>query len=70
MGDLTLELLRWLESRPRTYAEAIEAWRSNCPRDPVWDDAVIAGLVRVVPSSNGMPAAVELTAQGRALLDG
>jgi hypothetical protein len=69
-APLTLELLQWVASRRRTYAEAIEAWRSNCPRDPVWDDAVIAGLVRVVPSSNGMPAAVELTAQGRALLDG
>src|SRR5262245_30921641 len=29
---LTLELLRWIDSRPRTYAEAMEAWRSTCPR--------------------------------------
>jgi D-3-phosphoglycerate dehydrogenase len=67
---LTLELLQWVATRTRTYAEAIEAWRSNCPRDPVWDDAVIAGLVRVVPSRNGTPATVEVTAVGRALLDG
>ena len=70
MGDLTLELLEWVAARPRTYAEAIEAWRSNCPRDPVWDDALIAGLVRVVPSRNGIPATVEVAPEGRALLDG
>jgi hypothetical protein len=69
-APLTLELLQWVASRRRTYADAIEAWKSNCPRDPVWDDAVMAGLVRVVPSSNGIPSTVEVTAEGRALLDG
>lgn len=47
MTPLTLELLAWVASRPRTYPEAIDAWRSNCPREPVWDDALMAGLVRV-----------------------
>jgi hypothetical protein len=41
----TLELLTWVESRPRTYADVVEAWKSNCPRFAVWDDAVTAGLV-------------------------
>jgi hypothetical protein len=27
----TLELLAWIAARPRTYAEAMEAWRSDCP---------------------------------------
>jgi hypothetical protein len=27
---LTLEFLAWIDSRPHTYAEAIEAWRSTC----------------------------------------
>jgi hypothetical protein len=65
----TLELLSWLAARPRTYREAIEAWRSNCPRLSVWDDACAAGLVRVV--RNGTPmdeAEVVLTERGRALL--
>jgi len=35
----TLELLRWISTREPTYAETIEAWRSNCPRLAVWDDA-------------------------------
>jgi hypothetical protein len=68
VGELTRQLLVWVSERPRTYAEAIEAWRSNCPRDPVWDDAVLAGLVRVVPSSNGAPSTVVVTAEGEALL--
>jgi len=69
---LTLELLAWISSRPRTYAEAMEAWRSNCPRQPVWDDAVTEGLVAVARSAGAVPGAAEvtLTARGRALLDG
>ena len=41
----TLELLAWVTSRPRTYEDVVEAWRSNCPRHAVWDDAVTVGLV-------------------------
>ena len=41
----TLELLTWVRARPRAYEDVVEAWRSNCPRHAVWDDAVTAGLV-------------------------
>jgi hypothetical protein len=65
----TLELLAWIASRPRTYAEAIEAWKSNCPRLSVWDDAIEDGLVQVARSpGDAGGAAVALTARGRALL--
>jgi hypothetical protein len=57
---LTLELLAWISDRPRTYNETIEVWRSNCPRHPVWDDALSDGLVQVVNGSE-----VTLTARGR-----
>jgi hypothetical protein len=60
----TLELLRWIASRERTYAETIEAWRSNCPRLAVWDDAASDGLV----AANG--GAVTLTSRGREALAG
>jgi hypothetical protein len=59
----TRQLLEWIASRPRTYAETMEAWRTHCPRLAVWDDAVIDGLVRVAGRD------VLLTARGRALLD-
>ncbi len=59
----TLELLDWVSSRPRTYDETMDAWRSHCPRLLVWEDALLAGLVRVVRSEGG--SRVELTTGGR-----
>jgi hypothetical protein len=44
---LLRQLLTWVGETPRTYAETIDAWRSNCPRHPVLDDAFTDGLVRV-----------------------
>ena len=41
----THELLAWITARPRTYEDVVEAWKSNCPRYAIWDDAVTAGLV-------------------------
>jgi hypothetical protein len=70
-SPLTLEFLAWIASRPRTYAEAIEAWRSNCPRHSIWDDALTDGLVKVVRGgATGNQSEVSLTALGRATLDG
>ena len=54
------ELLAWVGDAPRTYAETIEAWRSNCPRHPVLDDAFTDGLIRVADGR------VVLTGKGRA----
>ena len=42
---LTLQLLEWVAARPRMYDEALEAWRTSCPRLSVWEDAVIGGFV-------------------------
>jgi hypothetical protein len=62
----TLELLTWVSSRPRTYTDAMEAWRTHCPRLTVWEDAVLGGLVRVVRGADGQ--LVELTDAGEAAL--
>jgi hypothetical protein len=67
---LMRELLAWIASRRRTYAEALEAWRSSCPRHPVWDDAFATGLLQVVSGGEGAAPEVTLTPQGRAILDG
>jgi len=40
-----LDLVEWLERRPRSYTEAIEAWRTSCPRLTVWEDAMEQGLI-------------------------
>lgn len=63
---LVLELLAWISSRRRSYGETMEAWRTNCPRHSVWEDALNAGLVRL----EGEPQQVILTSLGEALLNG
>jgi hypothetical protein len=68
VGTQTFELLTWIAARPRTYDETIEAWKTSCPRLPVWDDAVVEGLVVVIRETGG-PATVSLTALGRTVLD-
>ena len=62
------EFLGWISSRPRTYGEAMEAWRSSCPRLTVWEDALAEGLIQV--EGGGARSAVSLTPRGRAALDG
>ena len=66
---LRREFLRWVASRPRTYAEAMDAWRSHCPRSTVWEDALADGLVQLECGDTLRQAAVTLTPRGRAVLD-
>ena len=42
---LVLDLLEWLGPDPRPYAEVIDAWRTSCPRLPVWEEANAKGFV-------------------------
>ena len=71
VSPLILELLAWISSRSRTYAEAMEAWRSTCPRHSVWEDALIDDLIEVVDRGGTLnQSRVALTARGRAVLDG
>jgi hypothetical protein len=67
---LMIEFLSWVGARPRTYAEAMEAWRSSCPRHTVWEDALADGLIRVEGEGSLRQAAVSLTPRGQAILDG
>lgn len=68
---LVLQLLEWIDERPRAYGETLEAWRTSCPRLPVWEDAVSAGLVEVCATGQGLAAAaVRLTDAGRRKIGG
>ncbi len=42
---LILDLVEWIAAQPRPYSQVMEAWRTSCPRLPVWEDAVDRGLV-------------------------
>jgi len=65
--SLILDLLEWISSRTeRSYQEVMDAWRTSCPRLPVWEDANDRGLV-TTESADGRNV-VQLTAAGMAYL--
>jgi len=64
---LVLDLLEWIGPEPRPYAEVIEAWRTSCPRLPVWEEANTQGYL-VHSHPEGGPALVAVSAAGRAHL--
>ena len=63
---LILDLLEWLAVRDRTYEEVMDAWRTSCPRLPVWEDANDCGLIQQ-EDVNGR-CVVRVTPAGRALV--
>jgi len=64
---LILDLLEWLARKDRSYEETLDAWRTSCPRLPVWEDANDRGLIAIV-SANGR-SSVRVTDAGRELLE-
>jgi D-3-phosphoglycerate dehydrogenase len=64
--NLILDLLEWVGCKERTYQETMDAWRTSCPKLPVWEDANDLGLVDTA-SANGR-SLVRLTPAGLSLL--
>jgi hypothetical protein len=64
--NLILDLLEWVERKDRTYQETADAWRTSCPKLPVWEDANDRGLVETA-SANGR-SLVRATPAGLTLL--
>lgn len=64
---LVLDLLEWIGPRPRPYAEVIEAWRTSCPRLPVWEEANARGYLTHARSEQA-GALVSVSQTGRAIL--
>jgi hypothetical protein len=65
--SLILDLCEWVAARPRTYSEVMDAWRTSCPRLPIWEDATDLGLVGC-ESLDGRGTIVRVTAVGEAFL--
>ena len=63
VDDLILDLLDWIGPGRRPYAETLEAWRTSCPRLPVWEDATDRGFI-VRHHEPGLPALVSVSAAG------
>jgi hypothetical protein len=68
---LLVQLLAWIAVRRRLYGDTMDAWRTSCPRLPVWEDAVERGLIEIVRGAEpGLRACeVRLTRAGRDFLD-
>ena len=64
--NLILDLVEWVGRKERTYQETMDAWRTSCPKLPVWEDATERGLVEKA-STNGC-SLVRATSAGLALL--
>jgi D-3-phosphoglycerate dehydrogenase len=60
---LILDLLEWIGPRSRPYSEVIGAWRTSCPRLPVWEEANERGYV-VGHHETGLGVMVSVTALG------
>ena len=67
LDPLVLNLVEWVAREPRAYADVIDAWRTSCPRLPVWESAVDRGYVSQ-ESVAGSGAIVRATAAGREFL--
>ena len=64
---LVLDLLEWIGRVPRPYPEVMEAWRTSCPRLPVWEEANARGFLSHTHVEN-RGALVSLSPKGLAHL--
>ena len=65
--SLILDLLEWISPGARPYREVIEAWRTSCPRLPVWEEANERGFIEY-HHSRGSEAMVSVSALGAKFL--
>jgi hypothetical protein len=56
-----------ISTRERSYEEVMDAWRTSCPKLPVWEDANDRGLITTADVRGR--SLVRITPSGRALLD-
>ncbi len=64
---LLLDLVAWIAKEDRDYVEVMDAWRTSCPRLPIWEEANARGLITRARNSDGA-AIVRVTESGRAFL--
>ena len=67
VDSLILDLLEWIGPCPRPYSEVIDAWRTSCPRLPIWEEANERDLIERRGGA-GPEAMVAVTPVGKELL--
>ena len=65
--SLIFDLLTWVAHGERSYDEVMDAWRTSCPKLPVWEDASDRGFV--TNEEVGGRSIVRITSAGLAFLD-
>jgi hypothetical protein len=65
---LVIDLLEWIGPRARPYAEVIDAWRTSCPRLPVWEEANARGYI-IREHSPGAGTLISVSSNGLAFLN-
>ena len=63
---LVLDLLEWLSRQDRSYEETMDAWRTSCPKLPVWEDANDRGFIFI--DNGNARSSVRVTPAGFELL--
>lgn len=66
LDPLILDLVEWIAAEPRSYGDVMDAWRTNCPRLTVWEDALERGFLIRRPGARG--GMVEVTTAGAGFL--
>jgi hypothetical protein len=66
-GYLVIQFLDWIAEAPRTYGQAMDAWRTSCPRLSIWEDSLTAGLI-CLDEGRWRDRRVALTRKGRIFL--
>jgi hypothetical protein len=67
VDSLVLDLLEWLHVSSRPYHEVLDAWRTSCPRLPVWAEANERGFIDRT-SVPGRGQLISVSAAGAAYL--
>ncbi|MEO0544932.1 MAG: hypothetical protein AAFY99_14040 [Pseudomonadota bacterium] len=65
--ELIKDLVTWIAKEPRRYEDVMDAWRTSCPRLPIWEDAVEFGFIERAQGEDGTTI-VRATETGRAFL--
>ena len=66
LEPLVSDLVAWVGKR-RRYTEVMDAWKTSCPRLPVWEEATRRGLLVRSRDPDGIEW-VRPTGKGEALL--
>ena len=65
---IMIQFLQWVADRPRCREDVLEAWRSSCPRFPVWEDARAEGKPLAEAELLAEARGIELTSRHRGSL--